>query len=765
MSLDIIDEDPHDPEPSVQKRLAHKLLGDPRKAPGRLVYLLIFALIGLIVVGVWSVVQTETNPSGSSYWFVRAIASVFNTMWVLVPLAIYLYWRYVGVLRTRYAGEAADVTGWLAETVEHLSDEMRSTDGTTRVISTTDHSFEDVRSNVDAALRGESHDSEEVDYFGRYEPDDSDSGPDTDPVPIEAAGETDAEAETPSEPETRIEELERRETELIEEYNQKTEQIEDQLDSALEAALDPEELDDLDESVSVYDLMGESAQEDVEATDELIEEAEAVEAELEEVRAELEAEIEELFEDPVTEAEEADAPVYVPPEPDDEVLEEQIEDSESETEEADEVDGTVSVKSVPDDGDWSSGFDESLDDEIYGELVVADEDDGPQTVREVWAYNTGYRSKVRAVMGHLGRRGVDAGLVFLAMLFAPVAAAWSTAETKAKSGLSVDPEEVDDEEFEVPWKVRFAEELKHLFLDLGAGLHSDELLWKFGLPTGVTFVLLMLISKIWVNPLLYLVFAAVAVLVGLFVFWVSKKRRSRRLRTHRQTSEWSYWDDAAGRVKTVEAADVTCYMGWLSGRRYASYHREEFIHEFSLRLHQRTHDERVAPSILEKYARNVSQMKPNLHGHLEHIERPSIQQEIKHAVVTSHEQIIDKAGLAMNIIEHPQEDKRVTTDLGHDPRLVAEEYRWLVEESHVLSEVEVEFEDASGRKTTKTLVYPAEKTRLPDMEALHSQFSDRFTGSHGDPYYTLPDCDPTDDLSGFVPSPKVAEMFRTGGGA
>ncbi|WP_276257218.1 hypothetical protein [Halomontanus rarus] len=607
MRLKILDRDPHDPNPSLRTRIAHRLLGDPSNARRRLMGLVVFVLLATIVVGVWAVIRVETDTGSSSYWFVTLFARIFNTAWVLLPLAFYLYWKYFGILRKRYSRTAADTTGWLAETIEHLSDEMRSTDGTTRVITTTDQRFEEIRDNVDAALRGESHDGEAVDYFGRY--------------------------------------------------------------------------DDGDES---------QPEETTEDTD----------------------------------------PVETPPPTAD-------------------VDA-IHPDPIPVDGDVL---------EADAEPVDADRDDMRPSVREVWADADGYRSKFGAVAVHGGRLGFELVAFIGALLawpFKAVGSVLSGGET---------PEEAPEDEWNVPWKVRFAEELKHLLLDLGAAMQSDELLWKFGLPTGVTFISLLMLGQLWVHPILYLVFAAISILVGLLVFWVSKKRRSRRLRVHRQPTQWSYWNDAAGRVKTVETADVTCYMGWQSGRRYASYNREEFVHEFSLRLYQRTHDERVSPSVLEKYARNLAQMKPNLRGHLEHIERPAIQQEIKHAVETSHEQVVDKAGLALDVIEHPTEDKRISCDLGHDPRLVAEEYRWLVEEGHVLSEIDVEFEDASGRKTTKTLVYPSSKQRLPDVEALHSQFSDRFTGAHGDPFYTLPECDPTDNLRGFVPTPRVAKLFQTEGGA
>ncbi|WP_247005045.1 hypothetical protein [Halosolutus gelatinilyticus] len=706
MSLDLLDRDPHDPNPGIKTRIVRRILGDPRKAPTRLIGAAIFVLIGVIVAGVWAVIQTETTTSSSSYWFVRLVGSIVNTMWVLVPVAIYLFWRYIGVLRKRYAESAAEITGWLPESIEHLSDEMRSTDRTTRVIATTDHSFEEIRSNVDAALRGEPHEGEVVDYYGRYESNNGD-------------GQPEAPASDDSDLESRLDELSARETELIEEYNRKTERIDDLLDDALGADLDLSDPSALDDRVSMYDLMDGGGQDAVDEADQLLEECEAIEQELESVRdelaavrAEIESEIEPESDLDVRSRGHDD--VYALPEPEPET-----------------------------------------DDDHSTDRVASDR----QSIGDVWANADGLRAKGRAVVGHCYRRAVDVAIASIGWIVGLIAGVLGTIANLVSGSPGDEPEDED----EVPWKVRFAEELKHLVLDLNAGLHSDDLLWKFGLPAFVTFVSLLILARLWVHPILYIVFIAIAILVGLFTFWVSKKRRSRRLQIHRQPEEWSYWDDAAGRVKTVETADVECYMGWLPGRRYVSYDREEFITEFSLRLYQLTHDEKVSPSVLEQYARNIAQMKPNLRGHLEQTEKPAIQQEIKTVVEDAPEQVIDKAGLAMEVIEHPHEDKRLSSDLGHDPRLVADEYRWLVEEGHVLEEIDVEFEDASGRTTTKTLVYPAKKKRLPDMEALHSQFSDRFTGSHGDPYYNLPECNPTEDLRGFVPSPRAAQLFETGG--
>lgn len=910
LGLDLLDSDPlAGDDESLRSRIGRRVLGDPSKAPTRIVYAVIFALILVIVVGTWAVIQSETSSSGSSYWFVQAVASIVSTMWVLVPVAIYLFWRYIGLLRKRYARQAADVTGWLPESIERLSDEMRSTDGTMRVIATTDHSFEEITQHVDAALRGDPHPAQQVDFFGRGRDDGSGGLPvpvasDARPVPPEDVAGENADRD-------RVAELWDREAELAQEFNVLTAQLDDALDRKLYANLkgDPPE----DDAVTLDEFLTSEVTPPTAEAAAIVDELRALDEEWKAVQAELDSLLadeapadaaasaggvdESATEEPAdggdatapadessdgdgsdddvivvepADEEPADGDVEArdddrggdvgdatsgeerdiiemafgadPPADDedeeasfDEVFD--VFDTDDSTgaapvegdDDADRVEGSTAEEepdaredaSLESDGDLQSdetpptttgtptegdrnaaeGRDRDTDEpaNVYSLPVPLSDDEEPEdcerpTLGDVWRSTNGVLATIRGLARHVWRRSVDLGLTVLAVVAAVLAAGYARAAdvlapvrdrapaaataglARARDALPLggdgdgdddrgpDAGRMDREEPEIPWKVRFAEELKHLLLDLTAGVHADEFIWKFGLPAVTTFISLLLVARLWVHPLLYVVFGAVAIMVGLGSFWFSKKRRSRRLRLHREPEGYSYWDDAAGRVKTVETADVTCYMGWLAGRRYASYDRAEFVREFSLRLYQRTHDERVAPSVLEQYARNIAQMKPNLHGHLEHIERPQIQQEIKHAVESSRDQIIDKAGLAMDVIEHPESDSVVSADLGHDPRLVAEEYRWLVEDGHVLAEVDVEFEDASGRPTTKTLVYPADKTRLPDMEALHSQFSDRFTGSHGEPYYQLPDCRATDDLDGFVPSPEIAQRFRTGTG-
>ncbi|ELY68934.1 hypothetical protein C489_06193 [Natrinema versiforme JCM 10478] len=326
-----------------------------------------------------------------------------------------------------------------------------------------------------------------------------------------------------------------------------------------------------------------------------------------------------------------------------------------------------------------------------------------------------------------------------------------------------DPDDSDDEtdvpdEYQIPWRVRFLEEIKHLWLDLQSGFRTGDGIVRFGVPAAVALTLQLFVAGLWTTLPVYVLIGATSTLVGLGYYWINKRRRQRRLRRYRTHSSTNYWLDCAGQFKTVETADVTAYMGFIAGRRYASYEREEFVRKTSRTMHQHVSDECVAPSDLQHYARCLEQMKPNLKGHRQNVLQPLIMRDVKRTVEAAEDDLIPKAELAWSVIEQPS-SSRIERRLGHDPELVGAEYQYLVEDAHVLDEREVEFMDANGDVQTITLVFPAEKNRLPDVSERHSQFSDRFTDRKGEPVYELPDVDPRDELQGFVPSPDAAALF------
>ncbi|NHN50026.1 hypothetical protein G9464_20875 [Halostella sp. JP-L12] len=325
--------------------------------------------------------------------------------------------------------------------------------------------------------------------------------------------------------------------------------------------------------------------------------------------------------------------------------------------------------------------------------------------------------------------------------------------------------EADDDSSEeatenVPWKVALAEELKQFTLHLSAAFESGALMWRLGLPYAIAVGLQFVYTGIWIGPATAAVILfGTGPLLALGTFYTLSRLRSRRIKRHREPSAAEYWDAQMALVKTVETPDVTCYMGRAAGRSYASYDREEFIDEFSQRLWEMTtQGEEVSPSVMEQYARNLKQMKPNLPGHLENIEIPSINREISKTVKGSPDEIVTKSKLAYEVITNAS-DTKFGRNLGHDPALVRERYRAMVEDEHSLAETTLMTETASGEEVELTLVYPASKRRLPEMSQMQSRFSERFMGAHGEPIFQLPEVDPTEDLRGVNVPRDAYEMM------
>lgn len=333
-------------------------------------------------------------------------------------------------------------------------------------------------------------------------------------------------------------------------------------------------------------------------------------------------------------------------------------------------------------------------------------------------------------------------------------------ESETESGAGSRP----DVEEDVPWRVQFAEELKHTMLHFSAAWRTGDIIWQFGLPAGVMMAFQVLAVRIWTSGLAYIVFLLNSVVVGLIVMRAIERRRASRLQTYRTPGEAGYWKDTAGYVKTVPTADVTAYIGFLNGSVYASYDEDEFVHEFSLRMWQRVNNEEVAPSVLEKHARNLREMKPNLQGHVRNVELQLIQRELAMTIESAPDQLIPKAELAYEVI-NATDSGWFGDDIGYDPKLVANVYRFMGEDARSIEEFKTENADANNETTDLTIVYPTTKRRLPEVSQLHTQFSDRFQDLHGEAIYQLPDLNPSDHLRGHKPSLDAYKQFDFNVGA
>ncbi|WP_455448181.1 hypothetical protein [Natrinema thermotolerans] len=691
MSLSLLDE--ADPEtedsPSILTRISNLILGDPRKAPRRILTLLVFLLFGIISLGVWLLLNSQIDTSGSSAPIVGPALSILTSVWTIPVVTLWFTRQWVLFNRSRKAKKAADVTGWTVETIVRLREEIKTTDGCTRIIASTGESQAEIEDRIDAGLDGE-YDDDTVDFWAERATDDSEKAAESEAASEDAAASIWDELEDDADDEPdRIEELRARERDLTKEYNRKAERIEEVLESALEGEIDPAKVLEADDRASFYELVDDESQDLIDEADALLEECDRIDQELEEIRTELET-----------------------------LLEQERE--------------TAAVVD-----DLAEGFEAAaaLDDALYEEGYNRADWFGENQPTE----DRSLHSRIRGIPGWL--------MSAPSRLYGAVS---------SDSGSSANADTARDHQ--VPWRVRFLEEAKHLWLDLQSGFRTGAAAIKFGVPALVAFVLQLFLVGLWTTLPVYGLILATSTLVGLASFWIVKRRRQRRLRRYRRNSTEEYWYDCAGQFKTVQTADVTAYMAFIGGRRYAAYDREEFTRKTSRVMYQHISDEPIAPSNLQHYARCLEQMQPNLKGHRENVLKPGIMTDLEQTVRDSEDELIPKAELAWSVIEQPT-TSRIERRLGHDPELVASEYKSLVDDLHVLDEHKVEFLDANGETQSITLVFPSDKNRLPDISERHSQFSDRFTDKKGDPVYEMPEVDPRDGLQGFIPTPREAALL------
>jgi hypothetical protein len=603
--------------PSRIERLLRKLFGDPRSAPSRIAKVVLFGFISVVTLGVWAIVYQNVDSSGSSYWFFRTVIGLLQSWWLPPVISLYLYYKYIGLRRQWAVRKAANMTGWLRESIVQLSDEMRSSDFMHPVIVTSDMTRSEIEEFLDKALDGESHDAESIDYWSV-----TDAGQDKDPKT--------GDSETPA---------------LESKYDRET---------VVEAAANAEHL-----AAHLHDELAESPDSKGDPSEDAGELETPADTEVGEVLSRVRG----LF--------------------------------------------SRSTESSTDSQDTDSSGSSGWGADPFADSEPVDPTPSPQTSDD--------------------SRRDDAAAV---------------------------------DESEIPWRIAIAEEFKQFSLHISAAFESGALLWRLGLPYVIAAAAQLVYLGLWVAPLTgAVVLFGTSPLIALATFHGLSKLRSQRIKRHRQPTKAEYWDAQMALVKTVETPDVTCYMGRAAGRAYASYDREEFIEEFAQRLWEMTTEhEEVSPSVMEQYARNLKQMKPNLPGHLVNIEIPSINREIKTTVEGETDEIVTKSKLAYEVITNAA-DSRFGRNLGHDPALVRERYRGMVEDEHSLAETTLTTETASGEEVELTLVYPADKRRLPEMSQMQSRFSERFMGAHGEPIYELPEVNPTEDLRGVNVPDRAYEMM------
>lgn len=329
-------------------------------------------------------------------------------------------------------------------------------------------------------------------------------------------------------------------------------------------------------------------------------------------------------------------------------------------------------------------------------------------------------------------------------------------EEAVDAGLPVSPdkEHPDDADDDADENRGWAERLKLWRMDLAASIRTDELVWRFGVPAAVVFVLELILVEIWVQWWLYPAMLSAAILAGIVSYKASARLRQRRLKKLRQSRGGESWEGIGVLVKTVDAEDITLHMGFLAGRRYASTNREELAVTLAQRALERARGYHPSPAIEERYAWCVDRYILSFEGWRENMEKAQIMDELVNQVHNSEEGLLPKEVLAHRVVEH---DRKYIwqglryVGLGYDPDLVAECYDEMVPNTLVEHDINV---GAPGvENASMTAVRTRSETLPPDVAQIRAAYSERFPRQNLPDRYELPEVDPDEATRGFtIPS-------------
>lgn len=657
-----------------------KAIGQPDRIPRRVITVLLLLALTISLGGVWLALRAGIQTSTSSLTYLEPVLTVATSVWTYVFVLAWLSRRILLARDEKYAEQAAQITGYEPSSVRRLSYESETASESTRVIATTDDEPEEIRERIMRALETGEDDTMSLN------PEAFETGAEDEL--LEAGDPVGTYEERYEALIAVLDSLQERDDELQAELDDGTDELlEAEIDSTqVAAALDSDE-----DRHAPIDLLGDDEQDLADRLDEIIDERDANLKLQEEILAEL--------------------------------------------------------------------------DKLEALMEAEIETDADETATEETASPDGLRGYARAAAPSLVRGLATAGkFALLAALGAVVyhAAIWAGGEIPidlvptaidtaahewrayliasllaGSAGLALlkrreDADESDQEGD--PWR----EQYKLFRLDLASTLDFSELFWTFAIPGLLTVLAILIALGIWLSPLLYLPVFGAGVLVGLLNYVRVSWKRSRRLSALRQDKEMYNWSDVAILVKEVDVPETRVQYAWMSNRRYAHDDREEFADELALRAYEKVNGVEVSPSIMEKEAKQLERMQPDLHGFRD-AEKEHIMRWLLDRVEGAQHGLVPKAKLIEDCIEHDIEARRIGPNVrgkGYDPELVREAYRELVPAALVEQEIALE----EGSDETVTAVRHRRDPLPPEYGQIRAQFSSQFGNyARWDPMYELPD--------------------------
>lgn len=110
-------------------------------------------LASIVGVGVFFAAQASWDVSGSSAPILSTFLNWMTSGWGYVLAALVFGQGSIWGIRRRLISKSAKESGYRPRTIERLSEEIRSTDGTTRVIAFTDDAVDELTERIEDAFR------------------------------------------------------------------------------------------------------------------------------------------------------------------------------------------------------------------------------------------------------------------------------------------------------------------------------------------------------------------------------------------------------------------------------------------------------------------------------------------------------------------------------------------------------------------------------------------------------------------------------------
>lgn len=130
-----------------------RVLGNPQQLGSRILTGVIILSAMVAGAGGWYLLVEGVSPQISSYGVAAPVVQFATSVWSYVILELILLRGLLRISNSRLAHQSAAYLGMEPETVLRLSAEAKSTDGSTRVICTSDDSEEQIRERLSEGFR------------------------------------------------------------------------------------------------------------------------------------------------------------------------------------------------------------------------------------------------------------------------------------------------------------------------------------------------------------------------------------------------------------------------------------------------------------------------------------------------------------------------------------------------------------------------------------------------------------------------------------